>query len=499
VKLPDLDSVWLFLPLAGVVLASSLEPLPPYDFWWHLVMGRQLAAGSIPETQIFLYTMDAGAAFHDQPWLAQWLMFRAHEAGGFVGGMFLRTLLLLTAWLVLLGAAVRRSGPRVGGGLALAAVLVSYPVLTYRTRLFAFLPFVILIATLLADKRSKWAPVWLFVATVWWAYVHGTFVLAPILTFGAFGAVLLEGFAQNRLAETMREDGGWWLKVLASTFAGVLVTPHGLENLSYVVGLAVTSNVSATVSEWLPPDLSTGMGLAWAIAFVVTVAVMFVERSNVRVVEAALLLATTYLAASAIRSVFWWSAVAALVLAPHVLTVLRRVGPAVSDGEPDSGNLLNLAMIVMFGAAAVGLHPGVAPADLRVQIGGGRYASAGAGAGILSSEHGLTEVKLALQGSKAGNVFHDQALGGVVEWQSQRAEPVAFVDQRMELIPEPVWETYFRTSSANGWRETFDKYDIRSAVISAEGQWPLVQALDEAPDWRLVRVGHMHWVFVRID
>ncbi len=494
-RLPTLDAVWIVLALAGVVIAANVEPLPPYDFWWHLVMGRQIALGDFPASNLFLYTIPADIPFHDQPWLAQWLMYHVHEIGGVTGGMALRTVLLLAAWAVLLRALVLRSSNRIGAGLALAAALVSYPVLTYRTRLFAFLPFVVLIVLLLDERRRRWVPAVLFVGSVWWANVHGTFILAPVLVFGAAGAEFLQAVSERRLRGFLRVELPWWSACLVATILGSLVSPHGIENLRYVIGLAVTSNVSATVSEWLPPDLETGIGMAFALSLVLALAVLAKERAHVRVVEAALLLATTYLAASAVRSVFWFGATAALVCAPHVLRMAQSYVP--ERGE-DEGNLLNVVIASVMVFVAFVAQPGVLPASTRVELGAGRLLAEGEGAGVLSSENAPVAVVRALEAAGDGKVFHDQALGGQLEWEAgPNAREVAFVDQRMELIPESVWGAYFLTSSARGWGGTFEKHDVRAALLSVEGQWPLIQALEESPDWELELVGQNHLLFVR--
>lgn len=498
-RLPTLDTVWVALPLVGVLIAASVEPLPPYDFWWHLVMGRMLAAGQFPDANYFLYTLPADAPFHDQPWLAQWIMYQVHELGGLVGGMFLRSGLLLAAWGLLTWGAVKRAGPRIGGFVALAAAVVSYPVLTYRTRVFAFVPFIVLLLVLLEERRTHRGVVAIGLATAFWASVHGTFVLAPLLVFGSAGAFFLGKVSKGELRQIPAAIWRWWGGAFAAAVLGAFATPHGVDNFAYVANLAVTSNVSSTVSEWLPPDLSTGIGLAWGVSFFAVLLVLSWRRRHVPVLEAALLLATTYLAASAIRSVFWWAATAALVVAPHLRELAVMLpGSDSTERDDEGGNVLNLAILATLVGALVMIHPGTAPQTVRMELGGGRFLQGGSG--VLSNENSVEDVERALQSVDDGVIFHDQALGGLIEWMAtsgSQPRPVAFVDQRMELIPEDVWDAYFDVSSSLGWREVFEEYDVEAAILAPEGQWPLIQALDESPDWRLVRVGQAHVVYVR--
>ncbi len=90
--------IWLLLPLVGVIIAATLEPIPPHDYWWHLVMGREIAStGVVPSSNLFLYTLPQSLPFVDQPWLAQWILYQVHHVAGYAGGVLLRNFLVLAA------------------------------------------------------------------------------------------------------------------------------------------------------------------------------------------------------------------------------------------------------------------------------------------------------------------------------------------------------------------------------------------------------------------
>jgi len=131
--------IWFLLPLVGVIIAATLEPIPPHDYWWHLVMGREIAStGVVPSSNLFLYTLPQSLPFVDQPWLAQWILYQVHGAAGYAGGVLLRNFLVVMSWGVALHAMWKRApNPMVVGATALVLILLTVPVLTVRTRIFA--------------------------------------------------------------------------------------------------------------------------------------------------------------------------------------------------------------------------------------------------------------------------------------------------------------------------------------------------------------------------
>ena len=122
----------------------------------------------------------------------------------------------------------------------------------------------------------------------------------------------------------------------------------------------------------------------------------------------------------------------------------------------------------------------------------------GPGAWLLNHENAETAVsRIAADGRR--RVFHDQALGGMLEFALTDGEAarVAFVDQRMEFVPEEVWAQYFLVSRGERWREAVAAYDIDTMLLNHEGQWPLVQELIADPEWELELVDQSHLLFYR--
>ncbi|MFB6351409.1 MAG: hypothetical protein ABEN55_09620, partial [Bradymonadaceae bacterium] len=183
---PPLSLLWLVLPVVGITLRVGVAPVAPHDYWWHLAFGRLIAeTGSIPSANLFLYTLPADAAFLDQPWLAQWLLYRLVDQFGHTGPYVVRAGLTAAVWAGLIWAARRRCrDSRVVGAVALVAVVASAGVFSIRSRLFALPLYAATVTIVLevADRRldARYL-LGLGPIVVLWANLHGSFVLASVL------------------------------------------------------------------------------------------------------------------------------------------------------------------------------------------------------------------------------------------------------------------------------------------------------------------------------
>src|SRR5947209_5133183 len=107
------------LPLAlEVALKSVGEPIRSEDLWWHLGMGRVIAAAhAVPRSDAFSYTR-FGSAYFDQPWLSQLTMYGVQRCAGLAG-------LLACDFLIMVGAEALAvlAGMRRGASFALACLV----------------------------------------------------------------------------------------------------------------------------------------------------------------------------------------------------------------------------------------------------------------------------------------------------------------------------------------------------------------------------------------
>lgn len=504
--------IWLLAPVAGILIRLSLEPVGPHDYWWSLAMGKLIAAtGEIPDQNLFVYTLSAHKPFFDQPWLSQWLMYACLDAFGHPGPIIVRNVLAALSWAGIVAAALTRcDDPRVVGGMALLAAAISGPVFGVRTQMFAFLPYVVLVAIVFAVAAERLGRRWLLLLvplTALWANLHGTFMLVPVLLGLAGGSLVVERWLHTRRIEPA--ELGWWTGCGAACAAAAMANPLGPKIYVYVFRLTFLSHVSETVTEWQPPSIDTAFGAIVMAMLTASLVVLGLRRKKVRLFEAVLFAATAYLAVSAVRQMFWWAAVMLMVVPRH-LSGLLDLQPWWRGKTTVGQGVFHAVLAALIVVAGITSQPGLPVHWLGAQFTEGFSRRSPPARGLLNSQNPTRIVAGLRAHGYPGKIFHDQAVGGFLEYAlatddlhagrpaGEQIEPVAFVDQRIELIPESVWGDYFEISGAEeGWRKLVERHGIDTMLLWPQEQWRLIQALEADPAWTLVAVDEGHLLFFR--
>ncbi len=353
---PTLPELWTFLAVALPVVAALLATLPTVDLAYQLRAGADILAGrGIPATDTWTFTA-AGRPWLDQQWGAQAVLSAVFAGAGWTGLAVLRAALVgAISWLILL--AIRRRAPgmrqRTAALLTLAAFVVMAPALALRPQLFGMALFALALAVL-AGRRER--PAWLWIVPALaavWANMHGSFILAPVLV----GFACLEDL-HDRLPRAGRTLG-----FAAATSAATLVTPFGIGAWGYALGLATNREVTARISEWQAPTLSSGPGiLFWgSVVLVALAAVVHVRRRGALPWPALLALAAfAALGAATGRGIPWWSMVAAVSVASLVAMGRSAEVKPMPRGRP---RRLNSAVAMVLILAGIVLLPCWRPVD----------------------------------------------------------------------------------------------------------------------------------------
>lgn len=470
-------------------------------------MGRLIVeAGTIPEANLFLYTMPAEAPFVDQAWLAQAAMYGLYEVGGHAGPFVARAVLVALSWSGLIWLSERRAGEaRAVGGFALLAVVVSAGIFSIRSVLFA-VPIFVAFLTVVFGVADGWlSRRWLLglvpLSTLW-ANVHGSYVLLPILGGLIGGACIVEGRWRDG-----RWDGAqaaWWGGSLFVATLAAGFSPFGMDVYRYVWDLVVFSDVQATVTEWQPPSPTEPFGVVAIAAIVGSLVVAAFCHREVRLHEAAALLSGSLLALTAIRSSFWWAAIAVIVV-PRLLAPWVHGEGRGEGGVSAAAGLVHSAILVAGVGAVVLVQPGLPGAHLRSQVLGDRIRSQPPSERLLSERNATDAVRWIARHHPERRIFHDQALGGLVEFELGAAEPdrpkrVAFVDQRMGLIPSGVWDDYFVVARGEpGWESILERWEVEVVLPDVDEQRALVDSLEASGHWRRSFDDLRHAIFVRTE
>lgn len=514
-----LDVVWLAMPMALIVLWYAALQIISSDYWWPIVFGRLFEQLDVyPEANFFLYTMPADRPFFNQPWLAQRLMYWAHTSLGPALAVAASAVMTCGSFLLMADAALRRQAPAPLVGLGMmGAALVGTINMMVRTQVFAFACFALCLwalTRLVAARDAQaspralagWGALVVAVCALW-VNLHGSFILGPLLAGAVAAGMLIEAWSGKTLGA--RTVGGW-SGLVAASVAATLLNPYGPRVYVYIANLMGKVRDPATgeaaVAEWRPLEWSSGEGLLCAASLVVGVAVFAaaVRSRRARWHEGFILAGMLIMAVQARRNIIWWELACVALVVPLAAALLASAAPKPPEGAPEQpaedappglvASLLNAAIALGMIVGAAACLPGMpAHPALLDAMHGPRY---GQEVELLKRPErqgydphhplGLIE-QLAARGYP-GRIFNDQLLSGVLQYYltAKGPRPVTFVDQRMGLIPAPVWGRYHAIErAASSWGEQLASDDVRTVLVSEE-MWRLNNALLADSQWRLV-------------
>jgi hypothetical protein len=498
-----LDAVWLSSPLFVATLASLLAPIRPFDYFWALAQGRaSVQLGRITTENAFLFTLPADAPFVNQPWLAELLMFGAYALGGHSANLALLALLHAFALFWLMDGALRAGArPRLVALAGLCAMVFVAPGSGVRTQMFAYPCFAVVAREAFfgvpaSSGRARVAALVLpLAATALWANLHGSFVLAPALFASRALVLALTERKLPRAGARFLTNGVEVLLVTAATW----VNPRGPAIYAYLLHIGDAMGVSGTtdVMEWRPVSLDGTLGVGFLVLLAGGALLAIVRRE--RAVSAAPLVwfAFGLLALESQRFLAWW----ALTTIPAVAALTSpRSSEGPTTGSVESGGvpLVNTIAIGIFVGIGLGSFPGGPVFERLARDSHLPYA----GARALGLETPLRTLEAFAARSDVGRVFHNQAVGGALEWMlcPTAPRPVAFVDQRFELTPPALWEEYFAISQARpGWKQHLDRRDIRTLLLHEAHDRALVAAIEQDGGWRFVQRELAYRSYVRAE
>ena len=470
-----IQAVYLLAPPFVLVVAVLLSPITPHDYFWALVQGRTIGQlGTLPRQNLFLFTLPAEAPFFNQPWLAQLIMYRAATWLGHGANVAILAGALCMAMVAAMDRGLRRG---LGARPVAVAALLATPFLAMaagvRTQMFAFPCFALVAHLVFAGRAGNGRLVALFVVVAAWTNLHGSFVLAPVLA-----ALAAAGHRQLRI--------GRRLALVGATVLGTGVHPAGPAVWGYALSLSNAMGIAgrSAVEEWrrLPLATPLGVGYVVCVALYLGWAIRARARFPWRVAVPFLCFVAAGLASQ--RFVPF-----AALLAPLALPGSEpapRVTPSRREGWIHAGFLAAFALL------ALACVPGLPLFEAR---------AAGRSPRDRMFERDLPLGLVAeLARRRTGRVFHPQAVGGLVEWMlaADGPRPVAFVDQRFEIIPASVWDEYGRARNAlPGWEEVFARYGITSVLAETQEAGGLLASLPGDGRWRCVGVEGTYSLWMR--
>lgn len=488
---PTLQTVWLGLAVLAAALGCALQPMEPIDYWWSVRLGGLIRQfGALPVDDPLVYT-PVRPALVDGQWLARVILSWLHDLGGVEAGLTLRTVVAVGAAL-LLARACRQAGagPRISAVVAGLSVILFVPGLAVRPQLLAVLPFLVVLMAAVNPPRSLLGVASVALAVVFWANVHGSFILIyPLLGVSVLAAA----------AERLRtgNDASLRQATLLAVVCGLapLVNPNGFGLAGYVSDTVLFNGGGMSVGilgvEWGPPAIRTPYG-ALFYGSVVLVIGLIAAGCRPRLTEGLLLLGFGLLAVSSVRHILWW----ALIVAPFVGRSLAEIAGRPSPSWlprpgplPAGSGRLNMICLALFGVMIFVSLPWYRE---RLPLPQNRTARIDRATPVALAEY-LAANPL------DGRLFNDTDWSAYLAWRLAPDTRV-FVDNRFEAHPPEVWEEYGAISRGHvSWQRRLDAHGITRLAVNPETQGGLLSAVRESAGWRQVYEDRMAVVFVRTD
>jgi hypothetical protein len=463
-----IDVAWACLPVLLPAIAALVTRMRAIDLAYHVRLGQQiLDTYAIPRFDTFTFSAN-GHPWVDQQWLAQALVGSVFRLGGWAGLAVARAALTSVGFLFLY-LACRRAGAaaRSASVLSIAAFVVAAPFLAMRPQLFV-LPLFAATMWALAGRIGRPRRVWLVpVAACVAANVHGSF---PIFVVAAVLAAVEDKVRRRGQERQMAV-------VATATLLATLLNPFGVEVWRYVWDISTSSTIRDTVTEWAPLSIRDPAGALTFGSMLATFAYLALRRRPVPWTSLLWLGAFLVPAFVTQRAILWWCFVA-----PVIVGRLLAEGTEASRARSSRGPASRVPAYGMVGGLVVVLvillpwwrHPTVF--DLLSD------APPGATAAVMRLPAG-------------SRLFAHQPWGSWFEFATPQ-DPV-FVDSRIELFPDDVWETYGQVVFArSNWRDALAGSGA-DVIVADPREWDLLPTLKTDPAWRVIYDGSDGIVLVR--
>ncbi len=483
---PDSGMLWGATVLLLLFAALAIQPIQPADFWWHLTVGEVvLEQGQVPRADLFSYTLSQDEPFLYQSWLAGVIFALVHRLGGPAAIVFFNAVLITLAYGLVWRACYWRSGhPHVATACTFAAILVSAGNWGVRPQTFSTLLCALFLLLLVHARQGNPLLPWLLPPlTALWANLHGAFILGPALVGAVFAGETLKTLLPGRpfLPLPLRTRLSLGAATLLS-LAAPLLNPAGWRIFSYLQAIQGNPVIRQAMAEWRPPRPDDAIGAVFFLSLLGLFLFLLYQRHRPDPAEALWLTGTTWLALGGVRSILWYSFVAAVVLAGG-LSLLRRssvgLGSSSTAGTRGAGRwqtrMNRLILSIMVGLAVLCLPwcKGILPLPPSLQ-------------GSISPGTPVGATDFVVRQGLQGPIFHRMEYGSYLLWRFYPERRV-FIDSRVELYPVSQWEDYGRISAGAPEAEALlEAYGVEILLLDRHVQAGLLAHLQGQESWQVV-------------
>jgi hypothetical protein len=420
----------------AVLLIGLVRSSFNIDSWLELAAGREVWQGGIPHHNM-LTVVAHGAQWIDQQWLAQLMSYALFRIGGLGLVGVINVALIMSG----LGGAVwgaRRLGADYKSILMVLPLVLFLviPAREVRTQSFAIPLFVATAYLLASDSRNPSRRVyWCLPILIVWANLHGT------VSFGV-GLVALRGISlawEDRAG--LRASWRHWVRPLLLVVGAplcLLVTPYGIDIVSYYHATLGNGELKRAVTEWQPITSDVSLAIPFSVHVGLSAWSLLRRPRQTTLWEKVALIALAAATADALRAALLF-ALLALMVVPVSLNGL--LGKSRRREEGDRGRLNALLAAAVLAALLITAASSVArPAS---------YFDGGAG-----GQRVLNAVHAALRVDPRLTVMADMDFADWLLWKDPALRGRVVTDARFELLRAAQLESLVRfVKATRNWKQ----------------------------------------------
>lgn len=492
-KLAIPRSYILVTVLFGVVfLYYSYIPLYHSDIWGHVIYGEwMLENGQLPEVDPYL-DLVAGVPVTCTAWLGQVIFGAAFRSGEAEHISIIFGVTNLAMWLILTTAcylrcrsiwsAVAAAGlcwiaawsrhavvrPEIFGSLCFAALLLLVTIRTQKSES--------------SDELSSTSRAVLFhlgigLLFALWANLHGSYIVGiGVLGCQLLGRAIDAGVKSRTMKGVLHDRECWrWLVTCEVALLATLVNPYGIDLLIHTIVFPSNPNLR-DVLEWFSLEMVSYEGIEIGCSWIVLAILLRFSRVSFRPADVLMLSVFCLATVMRVRMQAWYAPIFAVVIAPHIADVYRRLVPETPPEEERSPLNACLAVFVIWVCFAI------SPASTPVLGCGNRPADQ-----VFNSAtpHKLTE--FLRTHSPGGQVLNPQWWGDWLAAFGPRDVKLFMTTNAVHVAPRRVWQDYMALARVHrNFEATLDRYRVNTIVVHKELQVPLARKVRYMPGWKIV-------------
>lgn len=480
-----IEHLWGIAALLGIFMFVNTHPIRPHDFWWHLAIGREISAtGKIPTVDVYSYT-EFGQPYpsYQMFWLMDTLLYKIYQLGGPALIVFVHSLWITVAYGVIFWICKEKAKSwRIATLSVLVAAALGLNDWNVRPQGITFLlGSLFLFAIYQYNRKQQWP--WLVIfplGMLIWVNSHGTFLIGLVLVGIWWGQRLWEAFIQ----QVRRHNGRIaYLQILIPsilffiTLVICLVNPRGIGIIDYIKTLTTNSVVQNLATEWAPPSLHTYLGIIFFSSMLFLVILLAISPKRPSFSQIASLIIFGLLGIRTSRGIVWFGLITAPILADHLSSIINHYLKARMDSLVQEGNrIINyvfLVVILLMGVFTLPWFKSILPLT-------------SVKAGLISAETPVQATQVLLAQDPSGRLFNSMSFGSYLIWAAYPQYQV-FVDTRIELFSEKIWEDYLNISNAKGdWEARLSEYGVKIMMLSPMEQPALIKAVEKSNLWQLI-------------